>query len=162
MTMQRSATLLAALGLLLGGRAHAGLLDSPPLSIGGEPGKVVYRMGPVYYDPGHVDTVVSCSNFADGPTAMVLEIFDENDILRATAYTPQIASSQSVTFTTSRGPDIDGAVVPPGMPSVEHGKARVSATTAKITCAAKTQVVGSDGAVKERPLELVKKVALGD
>jgi hypothetical protein len=162
MTTQRSATLLVALGLLLGGRAHAGLLDSPPLSIGGEPGKVVYRMGPVYYDPGHVDTVVSCSNFADGPTAMVLEIFDENDVLRATAYSAQIEGSQSVTFATSSGPDIDGAVIPPGMPSVEHGKARVSATTAKIACAAKTVVVGSDGSVKERPLELVKKVALGD
>src|SRR6202008_115248 len=86
MTMQRSASLLAALGLLLGGRAHAGLLDSPALSIGGQPGKVVYRMGPVYYDPGHVDTVVSCTNIADGPTGMVLEIFDENDVLRATAY----------------------------------------------------------------------------
>jgi len=35
MTVQRSATLLAALGLLLGGRAQAGLLDSPPLSLGG-------------------------------------------------------------------------------------------------------------------------------
>jgi hypothetical protein len=162
MTVQRSATLLAALGLLLGGRAQAGLLDSPPLSIGGEPGKVVYRMGPVYYDPGHVDTVVSCSNFADAPTAMVLEIFDENDVLRATAYSAQIAGSQSVTFATSSGPNIDGAAIPPGMPSVEHGKARVSATTAKIACAAKTVVVGSDGGVKERPLELVKKVALGD
>jgi hypothetical protein len=38
----------------------------------------------------------------------------------------------------------------------------VSATTAEIACAAKTVVVGSDGNVKERPLELVKKVALGD
>ena len=162
MTTHRSATLLAALGLLLGGHAHAGLLDSPPLSLGGEPGKVVYRMGPVYYDPGHADTVVSCSNFADGPTAMVLEIFDENDVLRATAYTAPVPAGQSITFATSGGPDITGAVIPPGMPSVEHGKARVSATTARITCAAKTQVVGPDGNVKERPLELVKKVALGD
>jgi hypothetical protein len=93
---------------------------------------------------------------------MVLEIFDENDVLRATAYSAQIAGSQSVTFATSSGPNIDGAAIPPGMPSVEHGKARVSATTAKIACAAKTVVVGSDGGVKERPLELVKKVALGD
>ncbi len=162
MTTHWSATLLAALGLLLGGRAHAGLLDSPPLSIGGAPGKIVYRMGPVYYDPGHVDTVVSCTNLADGPTGMVLEIFDENDVLRATAYSPQVAGGQSVSFATSSGPDIEGAVVPAGMPTVNHGKARVSATTAKITCAAKTQVVGSDGDVKERPLELVKKVALGD
>jgi hypothetical protein len=162
MTMHRSATLLAALSLLLGGHAHAGLLDSPPLSLGGEPGKVVYRMGPVYYDPGHADTVVSCSNFADAPTAMVLEIFDENDVLRATAYSAQVPANGSVTFATSGGPDIDGAVIPAGMPNVEHGKARVSATTARISCAAKTQVVGSDGNVKERPLELVKKVALGD
>ena len=162
MTTQRSATLLVALGLLLGGRAHAGLLDSPPLSIGGEPGKVVYRMGPVYYDPGHVDTVVSCDNIADGPTAMVLEIFDENDVLRATAYSAQVPAGDSVTFATSSGPDIDGAVIPPGIPALDHGKARVSATTARLACAAKTQVVGSDGGVKERPLELVKKVAFGD
>jgi hypothetical protein len=162
MTTHRSATLLAALGLLLGGRAHAGLLDSPPLSIGGESGKVVYRMGPVYYEPGHVDTVVSCTNFADGPTAMVLEVFDENDVLRATAYSAQVAANVSVTFATSSRPDIDGAVIPAGMPTVNHGKARVSATTARISCAAKTVVVSSDGDVKERPLELVKKVALGD
>jgi hypothetical protein len=162
MTTQRSATLLAALGLLLGGPVHAGLLDSPPLGIDGQPGKVVYRMGPVYYEPGHADTVVSCTNFADGPTSMVLEIFDENDVLRATAYSPQVAANGSATFATSNGPDIDGAVIPAGIPTVEHGKARVSATTAKIACAAKTQVVGSDGNVKERPLELVKKVALGD
>jgi len=162
MTTPWSAALLAALGLLLGGRAQAGLLDSPPLSIAGEAGKVVYRMGPIYYEPGHVDTIVSCSNFADGPTAMALEIFDENDVLRATAYSAQISAGESVTFATSSGPDIAGAVVPAGMPTVEHGKARVSATTARIACAAKTQVVGSDGNVKERPLELVKKVALGD
>jgi hypothetical protein len=73
-----------------------------------------------------------------------------------------VPAGESITFATSSGPDIDGAVIPPGMPTVEHGKARVSATTAKITCAAKTQVVGSDGNVKERPLELVKKVAFGD
>ena len=162
MTTHWTATLLAALGLLLGGHAHAGLLDSPPLSIGGEPGKIVYRMGPVYYEPGHVDTVVNCTNLADGPTAMVLEIFDENDVLRATANSPQVPTGQSVTFATSSGPDINGAIIPAGMPTVEHGKARVSATTAKIACAAKTQVIGADGNVKERPLELVKKVALGD
>jgi hypothetical protein len=162
MMTQRSATLLAALAFVLVGGAHAGLLDSPPLSVGGQAGKIVYRMGPVYYEPGHADTVVSCSNFADGPTAMVLEIFDENDVLRATAYSAQVPANGSVTFATSGGPDIDGAVIPAGMPNVEHGKARVSATTARISCAAKTQVVGSDGNVKERPLELVKKVALGD
>jgi hypothetical protein len=161
MTTKRSATLLAAVALLLGARARAGLLDSPPPSISGQPGTIVYRMGPVHYDPGFVDTVVSCTNLGDGPTAMALEIFDENDVLRATATSPPAPANQGVTFVTSSGPDIDGAVIVVGMPGLEHGKARVSATTASITCAAKTRIVGDDGNVKERPLELVKKVALG-
>jgi hypothetical protein len=162
MTTQRSAALLAAVGLLLGGRAYAGLLDSPPPSIGGEPGKVVYRMGPVHYYPGWVDTLVSCTNLGDAAAGMVLEIFDEDDVLRATANSAQVPGGGTVTFTTSSGPGIDGAVVPAGLPALDHGKARVSATTAKLSCAAKSRVLGADGSVKEAPLELVKKVALGD
>jgi len=162
MTTRRSAALLAMLGLLLGGRSHAGLLGSPPPTIGGEPGKVVYRMGPVHYDPGWVDTVVSCTNLGDGPAGMALEIFDEEDVLRGTASRVAVPGGGSVTFATSSDPGVDGAVVLAGLPALDHGKARVSATTAKLSCAAKNRVLGSDGRVNEAPLELVKKVALED
>ena len=159
---QRSAALLAMLGLLLGGRAHAGLLDSPPPTIGGQPGKIVYRMGPVYYDPGWVDTVVSCTNVSDAPTGIVLEVFDENDVLRATASSAQVPGGASATYTPPRAPEIAGAIVLAGLAAIDHGKARVSATTARLSCTARTRMLGADGNVRERPLELLKKVALGD
>jgi hypothetical protein len=147
------------LGLLLACLpAQAGLLDSPPPSFDSGAGQVVYRMGPIYYEAGHVDTLVTCTNLSDAPVSMAVEIFDEEDarvrLTRGTA-----APRAELTFATSSAPGVAGAVVVSELPRLDHGKARVSATSKSISCSAKHRTVTAEGAVSEGQLELVKKVA---
>jgi hypothetical protein len=134
------------------------LLDSPPPSFDSGTGQVVYRMGPIYYEVGHIDTVVTCSNLSDDPVNMAIEIFDEEDA-RVRLERGSAAARADVTFTTSAAPGIPGAIVVSELPRIDHGKARVSATAKTISCTARHRTVADDGAVSEGPLELVKKVA---
>jgi hypothetical protein len=146
--------------MVVAGYASAGILDSPPPTFdGGAPGKAVYRMGPVYSDPGKVDTLVQCTNIADGPTAIALEVFDEGDTRVGGIARASLPASGSVTFVTSAAIEIAGAVVIPELPTIDHGKARVSATSSKLSCTALLRMQSEDGTSKEAPLELVKKVA---
>ena len=77
-----------------------------------------------------------------------------------------VALLASVSFFASFGQQADAggadATVILGLPQMEDGKARVSATTAQLSCSGKHRIRGSDGGTRESPLELVKKVALGD
>lgn len=143
--------------LLVGLPAQAGLLDDPPPSFEGGPGQVVYRMGPVYYEPGHVDTLVTCTNNSEGPVSLAIEIFDEEDarvrLARASA-----EAGAGVTFATSAAAGVPNAVVVSELPRLDHGKARVSANNPSLSCSAKHRTVAAGGAVTEGPLELVKKV----
>ena len=160
MTLRARATVMVV-GLCWPIAASAGLLDSqPPLLGNGERGTVVYRMGAVHFEPGGwVDTTVTCTNLATTPTEMALEVFDENDRLAGEVTKASVGAGAGLTFATSSAADAPGAAIIPGLPAIDHGKARVSASTTQLTCVAINRMRGADGAIKEAPLELIKKVA---
>ena len=142
------------------GRATAGLLDgqAPPLG-DGVSSTIVYRLGAVHFEPaGWVDTTVTCTNLSSAPATVGLEIFDESDQRAGDLAKATVAAGAAVTFATSADA-VPGAVTVAGLPPIDHGKARVSASTKQLTCTAVNRMRGSDGAVKEAPVELVKKVA---
>jgi len=149
---------VALLAGLLTSRAHAGLLDSPPPTFPSGAGKVVYRMGPLQYDPGWADTIVTCTNLSDAPAGVSMEVFDHADVRTAQA-TASLAPGAEVSFVTSAEAGVAQATVLSGLSAVDDAKARVSATTAKLNCGGRHRVVAADGTVKEMPLELLKKVA---
>ena len=153
--------MLAALaGILTTTVATAGLLDAPPPTLDGTAATVVYRMGAVHYEPGGwVDTSITCTNLSTGAATIALEIFDENDRLAGELAKTTAAAGGKVTFVTSDGADIPGAVVVARLPAVDHGKARISASTTQLACTAVNRMRGSDGTTKEAALELIKKVA---
>jgi hypothetical protein len=155
-----TAKVVVAVGLCWSASADAGLLDSPPpMLANGARGTVVYRMGAVHFEPGGwVDTTVTCTNLAATPADVALEVFDENDHVAGTA-AKSVAAGAAVTFATSSAVDASGAAVLAGLPPIDHGKARVSASTTQLTCVAVNRMRGADGAIKEAPLELIKKVA---
>jgi hypothetical protein len=148
-------------GAFLGGSATAGLLDSAAPALGnGEPAKVVYRMGAVHFEPGGwVDTTVTCTNLAPVAARMGLEVFDETDKPAGQLAVATVAAGASVTFATSADAAVAGAVVVPGLPPIDHGKARVSASTTQLSCSAINRMRAMDGTIKESALELMKKVA---
>ncbi len=154
-------TVMALAGLCYRSSATAGLLDSPPPVLGnGERGTVVFRMGAVHFEPGGwVDTTVTCTNLATTPANLAIEVFDENDRLAGDVTKAAVAAGAGLTFATSSSANAAGATIISGLPPIDHGKARVSASTAQLTCVAVNRMRGSDGAIKEAPLELIKKVA---
>ena len=156
----RHAALVTLLASAAASVASAGLLDSPPPPFpGGAPGVVVYRMGPVYYDPGSIDTVVRCTNTGSFSVAVAVEVFDATDRLVATATSAEVAPGAEVAFATSADAARPGAVVPSGLAGVAPGKARVSATAKTLSCIGLQVLHKADGTVREMQLELVKKVA---
>jgi hypothetical protein len=146
---------------LLSGSAVAGLLDSQPPELGTDGrGIVVYRMGPIHYEPGGwVDTTVTCTNLGNTPNHLALEIFDERDQVVGQLAQANVAASAAVTFVTSADAGVAGAVIVQGLPPIDHGKARVSALTKELSCTAINRMRATDGSVKEAALELMKKVA---
>ncbi len=145
--------------ILAGHPADAGLLDSPPPALdGGTTGTVVYRMGAVHYEPGWVDTTVTCTNLAAAPAVIALEVFDENDRQVGALAKATVQPNDAVTFATSTTPNASALVIG-GLPAIDHGKARVIASTPKLNCSAVNHMRADDGSTKEAPLELVKKVA---
>ncbi len=159
--MKQRTPALAALAVagLLARAAGAGLLDSPPPSFDGAAGRVVYRMGPVYFEAGKADTIVTCTNVGDGPVSLAVEIFDAEDRLVASATQKGVAPGVAASFGTSAVAGRFELVVADPRGPVAHGKARVSATASTLSCVATELVRRDDGAVSELPLELVKKVA---
>lgn len=146
---------------LLSGSAMAGLLDSQAPEFGAEGrGIVVYRMGPIHYEPGGwVDTTVTCTNLSNAPTRVALEIFDERDQLAGQLAQTSVPAGAGVTFVTSADAEVAGAVIVQGLPPIDHGKARISALTKEMSCTAINRMRATDGSVKEAALELMKKVA---
>ena len=141
--------------------AGAGILDAPPPSFGGTAGRVIYRMGPVEHD-SLVDTVVTCSNAADVAVELAVEVFDARDQALGLPTRATTPVGGAVTFVTSADAGVPGATVILGLPALEDGKARVSATTSQIACTAKHRIRSETGGIREAVLELVKKVAFGD
>jgi len=148
-------------GLLVARNAPAGLLDSPPPSLdGGERATIVYRMGAVHFEPGGwVDTTFTCTNLGTVPAQLALEIFDENDQPTGQIARTMVAAGAGATFVTSADANVPGAVAIPGLPPIDHGKARVSASTNQLSCTAINRMRAADGTIKEAALELIKKVA---
>lgn len=160
MKLRARLAVLALASVVVGGEASAGLLDgrAPALGDGGA-AIIVYRLGAVHFEPGGwVDTTVTCTNLSEAPTTVGLEIFDEGDQLAGGLAKATVAAGGAVTFATSADA-APGAVTVAGLPPIDHGKARVSASTKQLTCTAVNRMRGSDGAVKEAPVELLKKVA---
>jgi hypothetical protein len=161
MTLTSRFACTALASALLCGTAGAGLLDSPAPGFGTDgPGLVVYRMGPIHYEPGGwVDTTVTCTNLSNAPTRVALEIYDERDQLAGQVAHANVAAGAGVTFATSTDADVANAVVVQNLPAIDHGKARVSALTKELSCTAINRMRAVDGSVKEAALELMKKVA---
>ena len=152
--------LLALAVMSTAGMATAGLLDGQAPALGdGVDSTIVYRLGAVHFEPGGwVDTTVTCTNLSTAPATVGLEIFDESDQKAGNLAKATVTAGGAVTFATSADA-APGAVAIAGLPPIDHGKARVSASTKQLTCTAVNRMRGSDGAVKEAPVELVKKVA---
>lgn len=150
----------ALVAWLCASHATAGLLDDEAPALGGDgPATVVYRMGAIHYEPGGwVDTTVTCANLASGAATVAVEVFDERDRKIGALAKAAVAAGASVTFATS-AVAAPNAVTIDGLPVIDHGKARVSATTTQLACTGMHHLRGDDGTKKEAPLELVKKVA---
>ena len=159
MTKPTIRMVLAAAALLAAEHAAAGLLDSPPPLFNGIPGQVIYRMGAIYYHPGEVDTVVTCTNLDDAPAIVALELFDLRDYPVGSVPHATVARGGTVTFVTSSTASREQWRVVEGLAAIDHGKARVSATTTRLSCTGYHQRRAADGRVRDTPLELVKKVA---
>ncbi len=152
--------LALSLSLVVANGAAAGLLDSPPpVFADGLPGLVVYRMGPIYFDPGHIDTVIRCTNIGESTMPVTLEVFDASDRLAGSATSASVAPGADVAFGTTADPSRPGIVVIDTLGSVSHGKARVSATGKSLACVGIQVLRKEDGTTREMSLELVKKVA---
>jgi hypothetical protein len=153
---------LALTTVLIATAVHGGLLTSEPPLLGadGARGTIVYRMGPIHYEPGGwVDTTVTCTNLAATSAKVALEVFDERDERAGALAQAEVAPSASVTFGTSADAGPASIVVVRDLPPVDHGKGRVAASTTQISCTARNRMRADDGSVKESALELVKKVA---
>ena len=151
--------LLAASALLAATLATAGLLDSAPPAFNGVAGQVIYRMGAIYYHPGEMDTMVTCANLDDAPVSVALELFDQQDRPAGALTYADVARGGTVTFVTSARPNREQWVVVSGLFGIDHGKARVSATSTRLSCTGYHNRRAADGSVRDTPLELVKKVA---
>jgi len=162
MSAKTRGVLIVVWGMALGFPVFAGILDAPPPDLGsGTTGIVVYRMGPVHFDPGHVDTVIRCTNLSEAPIAVGVEIFGEAGELEGLWRRESLAPQQVFVFATGPAPNLPDASVPVDLEPIEHGKARVSATTSRLVCDAQHVVWDgrSGGPAKTSVLELVKKVA---
>lgn len=152
---------LAVVSLLIGHAAQGGLLDSPPPRFGTVDGKIVFRMGPIHFQPGRTDTVITCINVADVTATVAVEVFDESDhVVGHSADTALPAAGGTVTYVTSADASRAHWVVIEDLAPLDHGKARVSATTDELSCSAYHQIRDEGGSVQEQPLELIKKVTI--
>jgi hypothetical protein len=144
--------------------APGGLLGSPAPTVPNGSGRVVYRMGPVYYTPAHADTVVNCTNLSSTSTGIALEIFDDANLRLGFVLRDSLGPGEVASFATSETAGAADATVLSGLQPIAHGKARVSATTSHLSCEAHLVIQSSEpgGGAKTTMLELVKKVAFGD
>jgi hypothetical protein len=152
--------LVFAISLVLARGATAGLLDSPPPALaGGAPGTVVYRMGPIYFEPGKIDTVIRCTNLGDAPLAVAIEVFDARDQPAGSASSATVSPGAEIAFGTTADASRPGLVLIGEIAPMAHGKARVSASAKTLSCIGHQVMRKDDGTAREMSLELVKKVA---
>ena len=89
-------------------------------------------MGSVHYDPGHVDTVVTCTNVSDRTVPVAIEVFDQDDQRSGIVIRDAVPARGTVVFATSQTVEFPGANVFPNLGAIDHGKARVSATNCRV------------------------------
>jgi hypothetical protein len=150
---------LAIASLAVAHAAQGGLLDSPPPTFGTVAGKIVFRMGPIHFQPDRTDTVITCTNVSDAVATVAVEVFDERDRPVGRRTDATLPAAGSVHFVTSADASRQDWIVIEALSPLDHGKARVSATTEKLSCSAYHRLREADGGVREQPLELVKKVS---
>ena len=144
-----------------GPTVRAGVLDAPVPDFGqGKRGLVVYRMGPVYFEAGSVDTVIRCTNVSDAPIDLAVEVFGESGDLKGVWKHTALAPRQTMVYSTSPSRALPNAEGPANLDPIDHGKARVSATSAQVSCDAQHVVLdGNGGTARTSTLEMVKRVA---
>ncbi len=143
------------------GCAHAGLLTSPPPQLeSAAPLRVIYRMGAIYYEPGRIDTVVTCVNQDTSVAQVAFEVFDPDDAPAGEVVHKKVLPGAEVSFVTSGIGPPEGRMVVPSLSILLSGKARVSASTTKLTCRGFWRARSADGTTKDSGLQLVKKVAV--
>jgi hypothetical protein len=150
---------LAIASLVVAHAAQGGLLDSPPPTFGTVAGKIVFRMGPIHFQPDRTDTVITCTNVSDAAARVAVEVFDERDRAVGNRTDTTLPASGTVNFVTSDDASRQNWLVIEGLAPLDHGKARVSATTEKLSCSAYHRIREADGGVREQPLELIKKLS---
>jgi hypothetical protein len=64
-----------------------------------------------------------------------------------------------VSFVTSARVTAEGRIVVPNLSTLDSGKARVSASTTRLSCTGYWRARSEDGTTKDSGLQLVKKVA---
>lgn len=150
---------LVFVGVLVGD-GLTGVRDDPAPDTGdGRDSKVVYRMGSIYFDPGHADFVVSCTNLGPKALHVVLEVYDEDDRRIGEGAKIKLDPQGTGTFVSSAAVARAGDVVLATLRPIDHGRARVSAKRGDIACTATSRLRGDDGETREVPLALVKRVA---
>jgi len=151
--------LLATSMMLFALQLQAGLLNSPPPALAGGASQVAYRLGPIYFSPNLYDTVVTCTNHDAVRVAVGLELFDERDAPAGSAFATDVAPEGIVTFATSNTPGKENLIVLLNVPPLEHGKGRIVATTAKLSCAAYHRIHSADGTIDEQALGFIKRIS---
>lgn len=141
------------------GRAAAGVRDDPAPAMEDGPGKVVYRLGAIAYDPSHVDFSVTCTNVGARALHVVLEVYDDDDRRAGAPSAMRLAARAMGTFASSASAVAGGDVVVARVPAIDHGRARVSANRGSVVCTAVSWVRGDDGETREVPVALLKRVA---
>ena len=142
------------------GSSRAGLLSSPPPRFEStEPLRVIYRMGAIYFEPGRIDTVVTCVNEDTSTAEVAFELFDPSDAPTGVIVHKKVLPGGEVSFVTSALVGAEGRLVVPSLSTLDSGKARVSASTTKLSCRGFWRARSADGTTKDNGLQLMKKVA---
>jgi hypothetical protein len=121
---------------------------------------VIYRMGAIYYEPGRIDTVVTCVNEDSSSAEVAFELFDPSDVPTGAILHKKLIPGGDVSFVTSELVAAEGRLVVPALPTIDAGKARVSASTTRLRCSGFWRARSADGTTKDSGLQLVKKVAV--
>jgi hypothetical protein len=144
----------------LASRAGAGILDDAAPDVdAGKHGTVVYRIGAIYHEAGHAEFTITCTSVAARPVHVVLEVYGDDERRVGTPARMKLAPRASGTFASAPALPASGAVALLDLPTIDHGKARVSAEHGGITCTGLTFLRGDDGDTRELPFTLLKRVA---
>ena len=75
-------------------------------------------------NPGHVATVIRCSNLSTTAVPIGVEIFDEQGNVKGFWKRTSLEPQQSFVFATAPVPDLAGVLVPGSLEAMENGKAQ--------------------------------------